>query len=327
MGKIELDSEHILMAKPGNFGISSLLQQQMCFMGQSQVFKEASDTFLRLTGVAVNASQIERVCHHYGEELEQITLKQIRDGGQDRLTKIGGVHYVMLDGSMLLTREQKWKEIKLGRIFKSDDLIQASPKRKEITTSLYVAHLGNHTDFFDKLEYHTDVIPEKIFIADGAKWIWNWVESTYPNSTQILDFYHAKEHLCQYAKLSMVEDNLRDEWIERMCGLMLNDQINLVIQEIKTMPVKGNKEKQEKRALIGYYKQHAHRMMYKTYKQKKLLIGSGAIEAAHRHVLQQRLKLSGQRWTAKGLQQVANIRVAYRSNLWQNVIGLTKLAA
>lgn len=60
-------------------------------------------------------------------------------------------------------------------------------------------------------------------------------------------------------------------------------------------------------------------MYYQTYLQKGYYIGSGAIEAAHRHVIQKRLKLSGQRWTAQGLQQVANLRVAYLSNQWESV--------
>jgi hypothetical protein len=55
-------------------------------------------------------------------------------------------------------------------------------------------------------------------------------------------------------------------------------------------------------------------MQYKTFQEKGLLIGSGAIEAAHRTVIQQRLKLSGQRWTKIGAQQIVNLRIAYKSN-------------
>ena len=58
------------------------------------------------------------------------------------------------------------------------------------------------------------------------------------------------------------------------------------------------------------------------FKDKGLLIGSGAIEAAHRNVIQKRLKLSGQRWTVKGAQQVANLRVCEKSNDWDKVVSL-----
>ena len=50
-----------------------------------------------------------------------------------------------------------------------------------------------------------------------------------------------------------------------------------------------------------------------------MLIGSGAIEAAHRDVIQKRLKLSGQRWTIKGAQQIINLRTYKKSNNWKQI--------
>ncbi len=68
-------------------------------------------------------------------------------------------------------------------------------------------------------------------------------------------------------------------------------------------------------------------MHYQTYLQQGYYIGSGAIEAAHRNVIQKRLKLSGQRWTPEGIQQVANLRVAYLSNQWELVRNAIRNAA
>ncbi|HBK83281.1 MAG TPA: hypothetical protein DDZ41_06740, partial [Flavobacterium sp.] len=60
--------------------------------------------------------------------------------------------------------------------------------------------MGSSKNFLPKVEYHIENIKNKVFIADGAQWIWNWIENTYPNSTQIVDYFHAKEHLCDHAK-------------------------------------------------------------------------------------------------------------------------------
>lgn len=68
-------------------------------------------------------------------------------------------------------------------------------------------------------------------------------------------------------------------------------------------------------------------MQYKTYRQNGLLVGSGPIESAHRNVIQQRLKLSGQRWSIKGAQQIDNLRVMKKSNNWECVLRLIKKAA
>lgn len=63
-------------------------------------------------------------------------------------------------------------------------------------------------------------------------------------------------------------------------------------------------------------------MLYKSYKDRGLLIGSGPIESAHRFVLQKRMKQSGQKWTKKGGQAIANIRIFHLNNQWENVVSL-----
>ena len=82
-----------------------------------------------------------------------------------------------------------------------------------------------------------------------------------------------------------------------------------------------------KDALISYYTNNESRMMYGTYKAKGYLVGSGAIESAHRNVVQQRLKLSGQRWNKSGAQQIVNLRAYQKSNRWNQVVQLIKNAA
>jgi len=85
----------------------------------------------------------------------------------------------MMDGSMILTRQkdESWKEVKLCRTFRSVDRVEdISKDRNHIGHSDYVAHLGKHTDFFDKV---IEIIPTQshmVFICDGAKWIWKWID-------------------------------------------------------------------------------------------------------------------------------------------------------
>jgi len=74
--------------------------------------------------------------------------------------------------------------------------------------------------------------------------------------------------------------------------------------------------------LLSYYSHNQERMRYGTYRQQGLLIGSGAVEAAIRQLIQQRLKLSGQRWTLQGAQQIANLRIAKKSGNLDQVLNL-----
>ncbi len=85
-------------------------------------------------------------------------------------------------------------------------------------------------------------------------------------------------------------------------------------------------KKKEKEKLLKYYKNNKNRMDYPAYIKKGLLIGSGAVEAAHRTVSQKRLKLSGQRWTEKGAQQILNLRVLNLSDRWQEVKNMLNAA-
>jgi len=299
----------------------------MCYLGQQLVFEDASETFHRMWKIKVNAKQIERVCHHYGEQVEEKQRKDIATGENEGKKNDRQRYYAMLDGGMVLTREEKWKEMKLARIFDVRDKSPISKDRSYIGKSTYVAHLGGHKDFLQKTEYHLDTKGKIIFIADGAPWIWKWVEAMYPESIQILDFYHAKQHLCQWAELSIKDPQKKIRWLDAQTMWLLNNGVDSVIKQIKKMSAHNSKTKQCKNALIEYYSTHRDRMQYRTFREKGMLIGSGPIEAAHRHVIQQRMKLSGQRWTIKGAQQIANLRTSNKSNNWNEIVTFIKNAA
>jgi hypothetical protein len=291
-------------------------------MGQHLVFETASEVLATISGVEINAKQIERICHKYGQWIEEADLELMEKSGKHNYPKEEreAIHYASVDGSMYLTREEDWKEIKLGRIFKQSDIVEISEKRKMLVQSTYVGHLGNHKDFLPKMEYYLDGLKNLVFIADGAKWIWNWVEDSYPNSIQILDFFHAKEHLCDFAKEYYVDENIRKHWIEEQTKCLKEQDVEVFIKNIEDLPISiMPKVEESKRIVLEYYKNHKNRMQYKSFLEQGLLIGSGAMEAAHKNVLQHRLKLSGQRWTMDGLQQMTQLRVVYKSNQWHRV--------
>lgn len=301
----------------------------MCRFGQSVVFEEASSLINNLTGSSFNAKQIERVCHLYGGLLDEKLSEVIESGESKEYLEIEKqeLHYAMIDGAMYptKTKEEPWKEVKLGRLFKKGDLLPFSENKNFITTSTYVAHLGEAKDFFPKFEYQIESLKNLVFINDGATWIWKWVESNFPKSIQILDFYHAKEHLCEFAKDYFPEQEQREKWIECQSEALLNKTPEEVIVAIKSLPYQ-NKTEVSRTKLINYYTTHLKRMQYKTFKENGLLIGSGAIESAHR-VYQQRFKLSGQHWTKKGLQKTMQLKSAVQSQQWYKITDIARNAA
>ena len=109
-----------------------------------------------------------------------------------------------------------------------------------------------------------------------------------------MDYYHCKEHLCEFTKLYYKNEKQRYKWIARFSGMMITKGLDPIIAVLEKLS-KQRKTTGKRTKLINYYRRNKDRMQHHQYLEKELLIGSGAIEAAHKDVLQQRLKLSAQR--------------------------------
>ena len=186
--------------------------------------------------------------------------------------------------------------------------------------------MGSVHEFFPKLERHLTEYSNKVIIGDGAAWIWNSAEDNYPNATQILDFYHAKEKLVLFSNQQFRNQAIKDNWLDRQLERLKNDEVEQVITAVQTIRSPNVQTKELKRKLISYFLEHEDRMYYKTYREKGLLIGSGPIEAAHRSVLQQRMKLSGQKWTRSGAHAIANLRCYKKSGVSHIIKKIIKAA-
>ena len=327
-GRVDLSKAHVLQHDV--FKITMYLQSLICLLAQDVVFDGASQLLNKLLSIDLSAKQIQRVSHWYGNQINPI----ITANHTEYMPKLKSVKnkdehtYVMVDGSMLFTREDKWKENKLALLFDETQNLDIQSDRNEIVDTLYISHLGGIDKFLPKVERHLSCVKgKKVFVADGAKWIWNWVEDNYPGSTQILDYFHAVEKIEELARYQFKDDKVKKEWLSQQKELLLKDGVYKVISNLKTIRNRNKMAAKAKEAAIRYYEEHEDRMLYKTYKDRGLLIGSGPIEAGNRNVIQQRLKLSGQRWTIKGAQAIANLRCYNKSGAWDIIEKLIRLAA
>jgi len=325
---VQIAKTHPLAKTGGSFSISQKLQDMMCLTGQSQVFEDGEKLFTEMMGICVNGKQIQRVSEYYGQRVENEQQQRIdKQEVAPILSNKQDTTYIMPDGSMIFTREEGWKEIKAGRIFSQKDCIAVQENRTQITHSQYVCHLGDYHDFFSKLEYYAEGYKKKVCIADGAKWIWNWAEDTYPDMIQILDFFHAVEKSGHYAGHQFADEKKRKRWLNKQKQKLLNNDVGKVIQLLEKSITQTDDAEKARNDGIRYYQNNLKRMQYKTFQDAGYLIGSGAIESAHRNVVQQRLKLSGQRWSTKGAQQIVTLRAYQKSNQWNEVVNSIKNAA
>ena len=244
---------------PQGFGISVKMQEHLCLLGQSQVFDDGEYLLKSLMGISVSAKQIQRVSERYGNVIETKEQELIKKEEGLKMKKDNSLTYVMPDGSMVFTREEGWKEIKVGRIFPAANIINLQPDRKHITESLYVCHLGVHTDFLDKMEHHIERYTQKICIADGAIWIWNWATDRYPKMVQILDLYHALEKLGEFTRAQYMDLKERKKWAEKQKELLLTDQVGKVIKNTTGLKARTGEAQKAKDNLISYYDSKLYR--------------------------------------------------------------------
>jgi hypothetical protein len=224
------------------------------------------------------------------------------------------VLYVEIDGSMICTRnKESWKEIKPGRLFRGSDCLNPNSESSYLTNSQYVGHFGNSVDFGEKLQgvidSYGDLKNRPVFLTDGAAWIREWITDHYPLSCSILDFFHVMEHPYQFADHAFPDNrSAKEQWCEQQKSLLLACGVETVIDNIASSKA-GEKDKKQ---LIAYYQNNKKRMNCAHYRTVGCgIIGSGAIESAHRTVIQKRMKLSGQRWSTDGVKIMLRLRIIF----------------
>jgi hypothetical protein len=297
----------------------------MVYAGHLDSYVKCEEILEKFTSVKVNPSQIYRVTEHVSESLKAEDNKSERT--LEPLSK-EGVLYTEIDGSMISTRknDEPWKEVKLGRLFRNADCLNPNTDASYMPASQYVGHFGDSAEFCQKIkgviDSYGDLKDRLVFINDGATWIREWISDTYPLATSILDFYHASEYLYEFAgKIFPDQSSGKQQWCERQKELLLASEVETVLANIHSTTAK----EEDKKKITTYYQNNKERMKYKHYRNIGCgIIGSGAIESAHRTVIQKRMKQSGQRWSTKGARSMLRLRVISMNRQWHKVIDILK---
>jgi hypothetical protein len=318
--------------------VSPLLQSWYLYYESEVVPAKASELLNEVLGQKLtNRAQGQRLLSHYGTQpavcrqlvhpLEQseLSLGVLRPTQQEP-----EVIYAMFDG-LMLPQDGAYEETKIGRVFRASQVSSTKGTtgdqggkactRAKVFNSEYIAQRGHYTNFtkpFGQLiDAQRKAYPEAklVVITDRAAWMRDWIGTKYENCTYILDFFHAYEHLCDFAKTAIkIDDNRHEKLADWKKGLR-QGRAPEILKEIKsyldsTTAAIAN----EAQKLSTYLANNLVRMKYDEYRDQGLLIGSGAIESAARSIVQQRCKLSGQRWCDEGsLQAVLNLRALYKS--------------
>lgn len=230
---------------------------------------------------------------------------------------------IEVDGSMLPIRgDEPWKEAKVGVTYRHDtDTNTAIPG-----TARYVAIVGGMAEFAPVLEESLDIerLDEAgavVWVGDGAPCNWTLADQLAPDALQVLDWFHAVEHAVACGKSLLGEDSpWLPLWQRRAEALLIEGDPEALIAELMACLPELQKRRRDKNDalealnnLVRYYRVNAQRMKYRLYRESRFPIGSGAVESAHRHVLQIRMKRAGQHWAMRNARRMARLRAAYRT--------------
>ena len=241
--------------------------------------------------------------------------------------------YVEADGAMVPLWGEKgreFKENKLGIVFSDRDIEEKTTKKgkkyKKIIKKKFVSSLGEGVDSFKKMLFAIAVekgyynARQVIFLSDGAIWLSKCKDEYFPKAVQILDWYHAVEHLWDTAKKLFGETNLEDYtfWAEPLQKKLWEGKVDEVIIMLEEMALDWEEKQTHLNELRVYYISNKDHMKYDIFRANGWFIGSGSIESANKYIIAQRLKQSGMIWSKSGADALIWTRGKYFEGDWDN---------
>lgn len=300
-------------------GFTAGLQELALVAGVIEPYASGRDELLRrFAGVSVSVEKIERLVAQEGERAQAFlcAAPEPRPGAPGET----GPCYVGLDGGMIFV-EGRWQEAKLGCIYQARNRVELSATRAELLARQVVAVRGEPAALGALLWPRAraagiEETREVVVVGDGAPWIWNLAAEHFPWRVEILDWYHAKEHVSTTARVLYGEGTERSaQWRREQLDRLWDDRVDDVIAGLRFLGAhqRSALKRQAVEDLQRYLNTNRARMRYRTFRDAGYQIGSGATESAIGHVIQQRMKRAGIRWGAAGADAMLALRSVYRS--------------
>ena len=211
------------------------------------------------------------------------------------------------------------REAKLGCVFTQTTVNEDGyPVRDEASTS-FVGAIETSEQFGQRiyaeaLRRGLEGAQRTVIIADGARYNWEIAALHFPHAIQVVDLYHAREHLGLMCSLLIPaagkqKERLRKRWEK----LLDHGKLQRILLEAHArMPRSGSRHKELKKEMT-YFRNNAHRMRYGVFRRQNLFVGSGVIEAGCKSVIGKRLNQSGMQWTVRGANAIIALRCCHLS--------------
>lgn len=299
---------------------SEVLARRMVWLSGLLPFEQCAAVFEEIGERLIPASSIWRQTARHGERLQRHVESQRQQVSVERVV-LPDVQYdhdrrkaVSIDGGMMNIRGEGWRELKVGAIFDVETRLERNPQTQELDEMAhgvnvhYTAVLGTKDMFTPALwalavAHHLPTAKERAALGDGSAWVWNVAEDVCPDGRQIVDWFHAVQHLTDAATAlypDPKDDPKRQRWLNTCKEHLYMGRIPIIIATL---------HKQDRADLALYFENHQRRMQYLEFREEGFPIGSGTVESGVKQ-FKQRLTGPGMRWNPDNADRMLIIRAA-----------------
>jgi hypothetical protein len=312
-------------------------------VGQDVPFDHGREQMKVLAGLEVTTKSVERTAEAIGAHIAQGEQGEIEQALPWDLPAVAGgfvpILYVQMDGTGVpvvkketVGRQGKTegqpahtREVKLGCVFTQTTWDQKGYPIRDPNSTTYTGAIEAAPEFGQRLYWETwkrgwSRAQKKVVMGDGAEWIWNLAAEHFPGAIQIVDLYHARQHLWEVARrLHPTDAGKQKAWMRvHQKRLLDRGKIERLVDALRSIPGDNPEVAEKTRTEAQYFERNAERMRYPQFRRQHLFVGSGVIEAGCKTVIASRLKRSGMFWTVRGANAILALRCCHLNGRFED---------
>jgi Uncharacterised protein family (UPF0236) len=305
-------------------------------VGQEAPFDHGREQLKLLAGLDVTAKSVERTSEAIGGDIAASEQRAIRKAVQLDLPVIVGepipILYVQMDGTGVPvvkkeTEGRKGKtdgqqahtrEVKLGCVFTQTGWDEEGYAIRDPDSTTYTGAIETAEEFGRRVYLEAwnrgwSRAEKKVVMGDGAEWIWNLADQHFPGAAQVVDLYHARQHLWDRARRLYPNDpSGQRAWMKvHQKRLLDKGKIEKLVAAIRSIHSTNSEVADQIRTEADYFESNAEPMRYPKFRRQHWFVGSGVIEAGCKTVIGSRLKQSGMFWTVRGANAIIALRCCH----------------
>jgi len=331
---VELDIE--------NTEFSPGVRRMQALVGQEAPFDHGRQQMKLLADLEVTTKTVERTAEAIGTDIAAREQDEIQRAVQLDLPIVVGqpipILYVQLDATGVpvvkketVGRQGKTegepahtREAKLGCAFTQTTWDEEGDAIRDPGSTTYVGAIETSEEFGKRIYLEAwkrgwSRAEKKVVMGDGAEWIWNIADQHFPGAIQIVDLFHARQHLWGLTrKLYPNQEAEQRCWMTVHQDMLDKGKIEDLVAALRSIDSSSSEVTEKIRIEAGYFENNAARMRYPEFRSQHLFVGTGVIEAGCKTVIGSRCKQSGMFWTVRGANAILALRCQHLNDRFED---------